>query len=132
MSARAALPDGSTSMLPRSFAGTRLARDGSWARALRTRTPRSGTERASRSALCENRVAWALWAARRNPARKGSELTIVRVVPTRSGRIAMRSRFWATTSSVIRSATNPDTRGSPRLRAARAANARASKMTRSA
>ena len=37
---------------PRRLAGMRAASAGSWASALRTSTPRSGTERARRSALC--------------------------------------------------------------------------------
>ena len=85
-SAFAPRPLGCVRTLPRRLAGMRAASAGSWARALRTRTPRSGTERATRSAPSEKRAVWALCAARRKPARKGSELTTARAVPTSSGR----------------------------------------------
>ena len=49
-------PLGCTRTLPRRLVGMRAASAGSWASALRTSTPRSGTERARRSALCEKRA----------------------------------------------------------------------------
>ena len=52
----------------------RAASAGSWASALRTSTPRSGTASATRSAPCEKSAAWAPCAAWRKPARKASEL----------------------------------------------------------
>jgi hypothetical protein len=44
----------------------------------------------------------------------------------------MTSRFWAITSSAMRSGTYPEKRGFPRQSAARAPNVRESKTTRSA
>ena len=84
--ARAPRPLGPTVTPARSLAGIRAASSGSWASALFTSTPMSGTDSATRSAPCEKTSAWAPSAVRWKPARNASELTTARAVPTSSGR----------------------------------------------
>ena len=102
----------------------------SWERVPRISTPKSGSERITRSAPSENATACALRAACRKMALKGSDPTTRRAAPTSAGRTAVRSRFCAITRSARRSPTKLATRRSPRLAAARSANASASNNTR--